>query len=121
MRPPPGPSIPGMGVFGPVGSLQHARRAVALGLVEGDDEHAAVGVGGERRICGTHSRRNCRSPAEPPGPPSAHVRVVAVVAEVGGDEREVGRASPRWPGRRRARPADDVRVAARRSSMIEWK
>ena len=67
---------------------------------------------------GTQVRRNASAPAGPPGPPSAHGRVVAVVAEVGRDE---ARGSAWWRRSPDRRPAgfSGTSPAAQRAGCVD--
>ena len=73
MRPPPGPGSgpPGLGVFGPLCSLQQADESLSASskvTISRPSRNA-----GEPTIRGTHVRRNVSAAFRPPAPPSAHV------------------------------------------------
>src|SRR3954454_23520607 len=93
VRPPPGPPdwAPGAGVFGP-GCGAAARARVVLGLVERDDEQAVAAEGGRSGDPRYPRPQEGIGGGEAAGAAVGARGVVAVVAEVGRDEAEVGRA-----------------------------
>src|SRR4051812_21651003 len=78
MRPPPGPGVgpPGDGVFGPVGSLQHAAES-ADEPVASASSNVMTSIplslnAGAFVIFGIHARSHASALFNPPGRPSTH-------------------------------------------------
>ncbi len=91
MRPPPAPKIPGSGELRPGPSPQQAPASLVSASSKVTITRPPSLKAGEEVMRGTHSRRNASARDKPAGRAVGARRVVAVVAEVGGDEGEVGR------------------------------
>ena len=83
------------GVFGPGCSPQHARRVVVSASSNVTTSRPSRRYAGDDVIRGTHVCRNCVRRRQPAGAAVGARRVVAVVAEVGRDERQVRRRAAR--------------------------